>query len=120
MIDLAKQVLACDFNGAVAQLDAAFSLGLTRFDARAAFRNAQRRREQSRNKSEREALLRQIDALRAEESRLLYNKEQYAPKSEDDPLHPLFLEALQRLETVSLELLLAEAKRNQTEHRERT
>lgn len=51
-----------------------------------------------------EALKRSYDKLLAEFVRLERNKTEYAPRSPDEPLHPLFREALTRLDYIGYAL----------------
>ena len=111
-IDLTKQLYQTDFNGACAILSDMY--GIAPIQSGTAQADAFRRKlaEQNRMRRERE---KRIELLRnnyfrlvAEYRRLENNRAKYAPRSEKDPLSPLFTEALRSLDAVEDDMRRAE------------
>lgn len=101
-----------DFNEALKKLDADFGLGLFEDMTQAqrrdfAKRSFQLRKERQLKEEERTRLTEAVDRAMDEAIRLERNRLIYKPKGEDEELHPLFIEALQKGEAAEYALEIA-------------
>lgn len=101
VIQFVQKMLNCDFREAMSAINAKYHLwddvgvdGLTKKQQRAIQMKAEKRRQARRKREHAE---RKRAAARDELERLTANMEIFAPKSPDDDLHPLFVEACQKL-----------------------
>ena len=101
VITFAQAIFAEPFRAALVRLNTDFNCGaildrpLTLREQRAAQeRQRARLAEADRVKAEKREVLGRYDALMDEWHRLDVNKRRYAPKSPDDEMHPLFVEAV--------------------------
>ena len=101
VIQFVQKMLSCDFREAMDAINARYHLwddgnvcGLTKKQQREIQAKAEKRRQARRKREHAE---KQRAAARDELERLTANKEIFAPKSQDDDLHPLFVEACQKL-----------------------
>ena len=117
VIDFVMQLFNLDFLAAQKKLNCDFGLNLpigikpTLQEYRTAQRAAQERKRQLQNKqAERDRLSRGRDAALYEYIRLDMQKREFAPHGLDDELHPLFIEALQKLGDAEYQLDIAETR----------
>lgn len=116
VIDFVMSFFNLNFQEALKKIDLDFGLNLfgeRTFEERrqAYFRQKSIIAERERKKAEREAVNRDYWAAFDEWKRLTDNRERYKPKSQDDDLHPLFVEALQKLAHQEFLLDLAEERK---------
>lgn len=105
MITFVQKLFNLDFSGAVAKIDSDFSLGLSR-PMKFSEYNKSKRAEQERKRIQAEQN-RQEEyywSLIAEYIRLDNNRREFKPKSPDEELNPLFVEALQKIDVVEYAL----------------
>lgn len=77
-----------------------------------------RKRETDARKAEQERLEKDYWTAFEEWKRLDYNKHNYAPKTLSEPLHPLFVEAMQNISSAEHRLECAEIARYEYERRD--
>lgn len=125
VIDFVMKFFGLSFGDAIKKINEDFSLGLPigeKIDRRKQLEmNRQafiRKREMNAKKAERERLENDYWAAFDEWKRLDDNKQNYAPKTPEEPLHPLFVEALQKIEYAEYKLECAEIARYEYEKRD--
>ena len=125
VIDFVMKFFGLSFGDAIKKINEDFSLGLPireKIDRRKQLEmNRQafiRKREMNAKKAERERLENAYWAAFDEWKRLDDNKQNYAPKTPEEPLHPLFVEALQKIEYAEYKLECAEIARYEYEKRD--
>ena len=125
VIDFVMKFFGLSFGDAIKKINEDFSLGLPigeKIDRRKQLEmNRQafiRKREMNAKKAERERLENAYWAAFDEWKRLDDNKRNYAPKTPEEPLHPLFVEALQKIEYAEYKLECAEIARYEYEKRD--
>lgn len=116
VIDFVMTFFSLTFQEALKKINLDFGLNLfgeQTFEERrqSHFRQKAKIAERERKKAEREAVNRDYWAAFDEWKRLMENRERYKPKSQDDDLHPLFVEALQKLAHQEFLLDLAEERK---------
>ena len=124
-IKFVMRYFGLDFKSAIIKLNEDFQLGLPigqKIDIRKQLEmNRQafiRKREMNAKKAEQERLENDYWAAFDEWKRLDDNKQNYAPKTPEEPLHPLFVEALQKIEYAEYKLECAEIARYEYEKRD--
>ena len=125
VVGFEMQYFNLDFMKSISKLNDDFRLGLPigkKIDRRtqleinkAAF---ERKRKQEERQKERQKVEDAYWAAFDEWKRLDDNKQNYAPKTPEDPLHPLFVEALQKIEYAEYKLECAEIARYEYEKRD--
>ena len=125
VIDFVMKFFGLSFGDAIKKINEDFSLGFPigeKIDRRKQLEmNRQafiRKREMNAKKAERERLENDYWAAFDEWKRLDDNKQNYAPKTPEEPLHPLFVEALQKIEYAEYKLECAEIARYEYEKRD--
>ena len=125
VIDFVMKFFGLSFGDAIKKINEDFSLGLPiggKIDRRKQLEmNRQafiRKREMNAKKAERERLENAYWSAFDEWKRLDDNKQNYAPKTPEEPLHPLFVEALQKIEYAEYKLECAEIARYEYEKRD--
>ena len=126
VIDFVMQYFGLNFQDAIAKINTDFSLGLPigeKLDRRKQLEMQRqafmRKREMNAKKAEQERLENAYWEAFDEWKRLDDNKRNYAPKTPEDPLHPLFVEALQKIEYAEYKLECAEIARYEYEKRDK-
>lgn len=121
-INFVEKLFDIERSQAVQRLDYDFSLGLSirkklSYRERQAIiaENQARRAEMRRAQEEEEELYQKWQNLLFRFTELEKNKRLYAPKTDSEELHPLFVEALLNLERVGFELDEADAERRKCE-----
>lgn len=124
VIGFEMQYFNLDFMGAISKLNDDFRLGLPigkKIDRRKQLEmNRQafvRNRETNARKAEQERLEKDYWKAFEEWKRLADNKRNYAPKTPEEPLHPLFVEAMKNIATAEYKLSCAEIARYEYEKR---
>lgn len=101
VIEFVKDYLECDFEKALSEFNRLFRLWDDENDVVESFadrrRRKSRRRERDGQRVREERKKEKKEALLLELHRLIANKIKYAPKSESDEWHPLYIEALRKL-----------------------
>ena len=125
VIDFVMRYFNLDFPKAISKLNDDFRLGLPiwkKIDRRtqleinkSAF---ERKRKIEAEKKRREQIESDYWEAFDEWKRLDDNKQNYAPKTPEEPLHPLFVEALQKIEYAEYKLECAEIARYEYEKRD--
>ena len=125
VIGFEMQYFNLDFMGAISKLNDDFHLGLPigqKIDRRKQLEmNRQafmRNRETNAKKAEQERLEKDYWEAFDEWKRLADNKRNYAPKTPEEPLHPLFVEAMRNIATAEYKLSCAEIARYEYEKRD--
>lgn len=113
VITFTEKYFGLSFSDSVAKLNEDFSLGLPigkkpTLQQKRAIEAAQAERD--RQQDERKRLENEYHAALDEYCRLDRNRVKYAPKSPEEELHPLFVEALHGMDAAERRLYLAEAK----------
>lgn len=105
VIDFVQHVFGLDFPATLDKINTDFNLGipLNRRMTLREQREAEKRHreiiaERKRKKEEKQAYEELYNSLCDEWHRLARNRELYAPKSRDEEWHPLFIEALQKID----------------------
>ena len=126
VIDFVMLYWGLSFKDALAKINVDFSLGLPigeKLDRRKQLEmNRQafiRKREMNARKAEQERLENSYWEAFDEWKRLDDNKRNYAPKTKTEPLHPLFVEALQKMSVAEYRLECAEIARYEYEKRDK-
>ena len=126
MIDFVMLYFGVSFKDALAKINEDFSLGLPigeQLDRRKQLEmNRQafmRKRAVEAEKAERERLENAYWTAFDEWKRLDTNKIRYAPETQTEPLHPLFVEALKNISGAEYRLKCAEIERYEHERRNR-
>lgn len=116
VISFVQKYFDLSFPDALAKIDADFSLGLlgrrmSRREQLALAKERYRKAEEAKQKRNEEEELRQawLDA-EGEYARLFRQFQQYRPKAGDRELHPLFAEALNKIEFVKYQILCAKER----------
>ena len=124
-IKFVMRYFGLDFNSAIVKLNEDFSIGLPigqKIDRRKQLEmNRQafiRNRETNARKAEQERLEKDYWKAFDEWKRLDDNKRNYAPKTPTEPLHPIFVEALQNISGAEYRLECAEIARYEYEKRD--
>lgn len=124
VIDFVMLYFGLSFKDALAKINEDFSLGLPigeKLDRRKQLEmNRQafiRKREMNAKKAEQEMLENDYLAAFEEWKRLDTNKRKYAPETQTEPLHPLFVEALKNISGAEYRLECAEIARYEHERR---
>ena len=124
VIGFEMQYFNLDFMGAISKLNDDFRLGLPvgqKIDRRKQLEmNRQafmRNRETNAKKAEQERLEKDYWKAFEEWKRLADNRRNYAPKTPEEPLHPLFVEAMRNIATAEYKLSCAEIARYEYEKR---
>ena len=124
VIDFVMRYFGLDFKSAISKLNDDFCLGLPigqRIDRRKQLEMEriafQRRQKAKQEEAERQQIEDAYWAAFDEWKRLYDNKRNYAPKTPEEPLHPLFVEALQKIEYAEYKLECAEIARYEYEKR---
>ena len=125
VIDFVMKFFGLSFGDAIKKINEDFSLGLPigeKLDRRKQLEmNRQafiRKREMNARKAEQERLENSYWEAFDEWKRLDDNKRNYAPKTKTEPLHPLFVEALQKMSVAEYRLECAEIARYEYEKRD--
>ena len=125
VIDFVMLYFGLSFKDALAKINEDFSLGLQigeKLDRRKQIEmNRQaflRKREMNAKKAEQERLENAYWRAFDEWKMLDYNKRNYAPKTQAEPLHPLFVEALKNIAGAEYNLSCAEMARYEYEKRD--
>ena len=126
VIDFVMRYFGLDFKSAISKLNDDFCLGLPigqRIDRRtqlemnkAAF---ERKRKIEAEKKRREQIENDYWTAFDEWKRLDDNKRNYAPKTQSDPFHPLFVEAIKNIAGAEYNLSCAEIARYEYEKRDK-
>lgn len=116
VIDFVRRFENLPFQDALRKIDLNFGLNLfgnRSFEERrqSHFRQKAIIAERERKKAEREAANRQYWKVFDEWKRLSDNRKHYKPKSPEEPLHPLFVESLQKLQRQEYLLDIAELEK---------
>lgn len=126
VIDFVMQYFGLNFQDAIAKINTDFSLGLPigeKLDRRKQLEmNRQafmRKRAVEAEKSERERLENAYWTAFDEWKRLDTNKIRYAPETQTEPLHPIFVEALKNISSAEYLLECAEIESYEYENRNR-
>lgn len=126
VIDFVMMYFGLSFKDSLAKINEDFSLGLPigeKLDRRKQLEmNRQafiRKREMNAKKAEQEMLENAYWAAFEEWKRLDTNKRKYAPETQTEPLHPLFVEALKNISGAEYRLECAEIARYEHENRNR-
>ena len=124
IIDFVMQYFGLNFKDAISKINADFSLGLPigeKIDRRKQLEmNRQafiRKREMNAQKQKEQELDKTYWTAFEEWKRLDYNKRNYAPKTLSEPLHPLFVEAMQNISSAEYRLECAEIERYEYDKR---
>ena len=124
VIGFEMQYFGLDFMGAISKLNNDFGLGLPigqKIDRRKQLEMQRqaflRKRETNARKAEQERLENDYWTAFEEWKRLDYNKRNYAPKTLSEPLHPLFVEAMQNISSAEYRLECAEIERYEYDKR---
>ena len=124
VIKFVQVYFGLDFHSAISKLNDDFRLGLPigqKIDRRKQLEmNRQafmRNRETNAKKAEQEKLEKDYWEAFEEWKRLYDNKRNYAPKTPEEPLHPLFVEAMKNIATAEYKLSCAEIARYEYEKR---
>ena len=125
VIKFVQVYFSLDFKSAISKLNDDFLLGLPigqKIDRRKQLEMQRqaflRKRETDARKAEQERLEKDYWTAFEEWKRLDYNKRNYAPKTPSEPLHPLFVEALQNISGAEYRLECAEIARYEYEKRD--
>ena len=125
VIDFVMRYFGLDFKSAISKLNDDFCLGLPigqRIDRRKQLEMErlafQRRQKAKQEEAERQQIEDAYWAAFDEWKRLDDNKRNYAPKTPSEPLHPLFVEALQNIAGAEYNLSCAEIARYEYEKRD--
>ena len=125
VIDFVMLYFGLDFKSAIIKLNDDFRLGLPigqKIDRRKQLEMQRqaflRKRETDARKAEQERLENDYWAAFEEWKRLDYNRRNYAPKTLSEPLHPLFVEAMQNISGAEYRLECAEIARYEYERRD--
>ena len=123
VIDFAMKFFNISFGDAIKKINEDFSLGLPigeKIDRRKQLEMQRqafmRKREMNAKKAKLEALENAYWAAFDEWKRLDDNKREYAPKTPTEPLHPLFVEALENIPGAEYNLSCAEIARYEYEN----
>ena len=124
VIKFVQVYFGLDFQSAISKLNDDFRLGLPigkKIDRRKQLEmNRQafmRNRETNAKKTEQERLEKDYWEAFDEWKRLADNRRNYAPKTPEEPLHPLFVEAMKNIATAEYKLSCAEIARYEYEKR---
>ena len=119
VIDFARKYFDLPFRDAMRRLNDDFCLHI-QFDDKPSSQNEEAVRQMRERQRREEALRKQKEQIEAdywlafdEWKRLSDNQNKYHPQLFDTSLHPLFLEAIEKLPQAELELELAESRRRQ-------
>lgn len=105
LITFVQKLFNLDFSGAVAKIDSDFALGLSRPMKFSEYNKAKRaEQERKRIQAEQKRQEEYYWSLIAEYIRLDNNRRNFKPKSPDEELNPLFVEALQKIDAVEYAL----------------
>lgn len=124
VIKFVQVYFGLDFKSAISKLNDDFCLGLPigrKIDRRKQLEMQKqaflRKREMNARKAKQEELEKAYWAAFDEWKRLDDNKRNYAPKSQTEPLHPLFVEALKNISGAEYRLSCSEIARYENENR---
>ena len=124
-IKFVMRYFGLDFKSAIIKLNEDFQLGLPigqKIDRRKRIEMGriafERKRKQEERQKERQKLEDEYWAAFDEWKRLDDNKRNYAPKTPEEPLHPLFVEALKNISGAEYRLECAEIARYEYEKRD--
>ena len=124
VIDFVMRYFGLDFQSAISKLNDDFCLGLPigqKIDRRKKLEMErlafQRRQKAKQEEAERQQIEDDYWSAFDEWKRLDDNKRNYAPKTPSEPLHPLFVEALQNIAGAEYNLSCAEIARYEYENR---
>lgn len=124
IIDFVMQYFGLSFRDAIKKINEDFSLGLPigeKLDRRKQIEMQKkaflRKREMNARKAKQEELDKAYWTAFDEWKRLDDNRRNYSPKSPAEPLHPLFLEALENIAGAEYRLSCAEIERYEHENR---
>ena len=124
LISFVRKFFDLSFNDTIIKLNEDFGLGLPvgkKLDPRKELAMGkkwfERKQALKREQAETERIETAYWKAHDEWLRLERQKNEYAPKVNTDPLHPLFVEALQKIDQAYFELQIAEIERYNHEHR---
>ena len=125
VIDFVMKFFGLPVGDAIKKINEDFSLGLPigeKLDRRKQLEMQRqaflRKRETDARKAEQERLENDYWTAFEEWKRLDYNKRNYAPKTLSEPVHPLFVEAVQNISSAEYRLECAEIERYEYERRD--
>lgn len=117
VIDFVMQYFGLTFQDAIAKINTDFSLGFPigeriSLRKRREMEHRQRERQEERNREQMERELLEGEYWAAFDVWKKYdtNKREYAPKTPGDDFHPLFVEALQKIDGAEYDLRIAEMR----------